>query len=289
MEISGKTRICGVIGDPIEHTLSPVMHNAAFKHLGLDFAYLAFRVEKAELKNAIKGMRSLGIHGLNVTMPHKVKVIKYLDNVDSAVNFIGAANTILNDAGKLLGFNTDGIGAIRALEENAVKIVGKRMLLLGAGGAAKAIAFSAAEYLDELVILNRNFGKAKRIAEILRRNFNKKIIADALSQNNIKEHLKNSDILINATPVGMHPNENQSLVAMEWLRPDIYVMDIIYDPVETKLLKDAKKIGAKVISGIEMLIHQGAASFEIWTGQQAPIKIMKEAVLQKLMEENSNC
>jgi shikimate dehydrogenase len=289
MEISGKTRICGVIGDPIEHTLSPVMHNAAFKHLGLDFAYLAFRVKKTELKNAIKGMRSLGIHGLNVTMPHKVEVIKYLDDVDSAVNFIGAANTILNDAGKLLGFNTDGIGAIRALEENAVKIDGKRMLLLGAGGAAKAIAFSAAEYLDELVILNRNFGKAKRIAEILRRNFNKKIIADALSQNNIKEHLKNSDILINATPVGMHPNENQSLVAMEWLRPDIYVMDIIYDPVETKLLKDAKKVGAKVISGIEMLIHQGAASFEIWTGRQAPIKIMKEAVLRKLREENSNC
>lgn len=265
------------------------MHNAAFAHLGLDFAYLAFRVGKAELKNAIRGMRSLGIHGLNVTMPHKNEVIKYLDSVDSTVNFIGAVNTILNDAGKLLGFNTDGIGAIRALKENGVKIDGKRMLLLGAGGAAKAIAFSAAEDLDELVILNRNVGKAKRIAEVLCRRFNKKIMADSLSQDNIKESLKNSDILVNATSVGMRPNENQSLIAKEWLRPDIYVMDIIYNPIETKLLKDAKEIGSKVISGIEMLIQQGAASFEIWTGRRAPIKIMKEAALRKLMEENSNC
>lgn len=289
MGISGRTRICGVIGDPIEHTLSPIMHNAAFKHLGLDFAYLAFRVEKAELKNAIKGMRSLGIHGLNVTMPHKSEVIKYLDDVDSTANFIGAANTILNDAGKLLGFNTDGIGAIRALEENGVKIEGKKMLLLGAGGAAKAIAFSAAEHLDELVILNRNVGKAKGIAEGLRRKFNKKITADSLSQDAIKENLKNSDILVNATSVGMHPNENQSLIAKEWLKPDIYVMDIIYNPIETKLLKNAKEMGSKVISGIEMLIHQGAASFEIWTGRRAPIKIMKDAILRRLMEENSNC
>jgi shikimate dehydrogenase len=282
MVISGKTRVCGVIGDPIEHTLSPTIHNAAFDHLKLDFVFLAFRVKAADLENAVQGMRGLGIHGLNVTMPHKSTVIGYLDEVDSAVKFLGSANTILNKDNVLSGFNTDGIGALKALRENGAELSEKKVLLLGAGGAAKAIAFSLAEEVEELAILNRAAEKAKKLAEALGRISNKKIVGGALSSDAVAKSLQDSDVLINATSVGMHPEANQSIVAPQWLRSDLTVMDIVYNPVETKLARDAKAAGAKVISGVEMLIYQGAASFEIWTKRSAPIEVMRRAALNKL-------
>jgi shikimate dehydrogenase len=282
MVISGKTRVCGVIGDPIEHTLSPTIHNAAFDHLKLDFVFLAFRVKAADLENAVRGMRGLGVHGLNVTMPHKSTVIGYLDKVDPAVKFLGSANTILNENGKLSGFNTDGVGALKALRENGAEMSEKKVLLLGAGGAAKAIAFSLAEEVGELVVLNRAAEKAKELAETLGRMFNRKVVGDALSSGAIARNLRDSDILINATSVGMKPNLSQSLVAPQWLKSDLAVMDIVYNPVETKLARDAKAAGAKVISGVEMLIYQGAASFEIWTNRSAPIEIMRKAALNQL-------
>jgi len=282
MIISGKTRVCGVIGDPIEHTLSPIIHNAAFDHLKLDFVFLAFRVKAADLKNAVRGMRGLAIHGLNVTMPHKSTVISFLDEVDPNVKFLGSANTILNKDGKLSGFNTDGVGALKALRENGVALSEKKVLLLGAGGAAKAIAFSLAKEVGELAILNRTAEKAKELAETLGRMFNKKVVGDALSSDAIAKNLRDSDILINATSVGMKPNLSQSLVAPQWLKSDLVVMDIVYNPVETKLAKDAKAAGAKVISGVEMLIYQGAASFEIWTERSAPVEVMRRAALNKL-------
>lgn len=282
MKLSGKTKVCGVIGDPIEHTLSPVMHNAAFNYLNLDYVYVAFKVKRAELEKAIDGMRCLDIYGLNVTMPHKNAIMRYLDEVDSTAKFVGAINTILNDGKKLLGFNTDGVGAIKALKNNGVDLNGKKLLLLGAGGAGKTIAFHMAKAVKEVVILNRTAEKAKKLAGVLTRKFEKRIIGNSLSLSLVKEHLKDSDILINATSVGMHPKTNQSLVAPQWLRSDLYVMDIIYNPIETQLAKDAKLAGAKVISGIEMLISQGAVSLEIWTGCSAPIEIMKEAILNRL-------
>jgi len=282
MVIWGKTRVCGVIGDPIEHTLSPTIHNAAFDQLKLDFVFLAFRVKAADLENTIRGMRGLAIHGLNVTMPHKSTVISFLDEVDATVQFLGSANTILNKDGKLSGFNTDGVGALKALRENGVALSEKKMLLLGAGGAAKAIAFSLAKEVGELAILNRAAEKAKELAETLGRMFNKKVVGGGLSSDAIAKNLRDSDILINATSVGMKPNLTQSLVAPQWLKSDLAVMDIVYNPVETKLAKDAKAAGAKVISGVEMLIYQGAASFEIWTGRSAPIEIMRRAALNKL-------
>jgi len=284
MEISGKTKVCGIIGDPVEHTLSPAMHNAAFDDLKLDFIYVAFRVKTSELENAISGIRTLGIHGLNVTMPHKNAVINYLDEIDPIAEFIAAVNTILNDDGKLIGFNTDGVGAIKALKENGANLNEKKLLLLGAGGAANAIAFHAVQEVEELVILNRTAEKAKKLAEVLSRKFNERIKGNSLSASRIKEELKDSDILINATSVGMYPKVDQSPVRSEWLRSDLCVMDIVYNPIETRLAKDAKSKGAKVISGIEMLIYQGAASFEIWTNHPAPIKTMKKAVLNKLLE-----
>ena len=284
MKISGTTKVCGVIGDPVEHTLSPAMHNAAFNELKLDFIYVVFKVKKEALEKAMKGVRSLGIHGLNVTMPHKNAVINYLDKIDSTAKFIDAVNTVLNDNEKLVGFNTDGAGALKALKENGVDPKGKKLLLLGAGGAANAIAFRMAQEVEELVILNRTAEKAEKLAEILRRKFNKQITGNSLSANRIKEYLKNTDILINATSVGMYPNTNQSPFRPEWLKPDLCVMDIIYNPLETKLAKDAKARGAKVIRGVEMLVYQGAASFEIWTNHSAPVGVMKEAVFKKLLE-----
>jgi shikimate dehydrogenase len=287
MIISGKTRVCGVIGDPIEHTLSPTIHNAAFNHLGLDFVFLAFRVKADGLESALRGMRGLGIHGLNVTMPHKGSVTAYLDEMDPAVKFLGSANTIMNKAGKLSGFNTDGVGALKALRENGANPSGKKVLLLGAGGAAKAIAFSLAQEAGELVILNRADGKAKELAERLTGTLGKKVVGDALTQETLAENLQDSDVLINATSVGMNPAANQSIVPSQLLRSGLTVMDIVYNPVETKLAKDAKAAGAKVVSGVEMLIYQGAASFEIWTGHSAPVEVMRKAALKRLSEVNA--
>lgn len=282
MVISGKTRVCGVIGDPIEHTLSPTMHNAAFEALKLDYVFLAFKVKSAEVGNAMSGMRALGIHGLNVTMPHKNAVVKYLDEVDPAGKVIGSTNTILNKNGRLLGFNTDGVGALNALEQNGVEPRGKKVLLLGAGGAAKAIAFTLMQEVDELVILNRTPKPATELANLLKQKFNKKVIANALTPETIKDNLADSDVLINATSVGMKPNANQTPVPPEWLKPDLAVMDIVYNPLETKLAKDAKAVGAKVVSGVEMLVHQGVASFEIWTACKAPVEVMRKAAFNHL-------
>lgn len=282
MAISGKTRVCGVIGSPIEHSLSPTIHNAAFNCLKLDFVFLAFRVKAADLENAIRGIRGLGIHGLNVTMPHKSAVVAYLDEMDSAVKFLGSTNTILNKGGRLSGFNTDGVGALKALRENGIELSEKKVFLLGAGGAAKAVAFSLAKEAGELAILNRATEKAEELAEALGRMFNKKVVGGALSPDAVEANLRDSDILINATSVGMKPNLGQSLVAPQWLRSDLTVMDIVYNPVETKLARDARMAGAEVISGVEMLIYQGAASFEIWTGHVAPIGVMRKAALNKL-------
>jgi shikimate dehydrogenase len=284
MAISGKTRVCGVIGDPIEHSLSPAIQNAAFRHLKLDFVFLAFRVKPADLENAVRGVRGLGIHGLNVTMPHKKAVTAFLDELDPTSKFLCAVNTILNDNGRLRGFNTDGVGASKALQENGIALSGKKVLLLGAGGAAKAIAFQLAKEVDELVLLNRTPEKATELAESLNQALGKEVMGAKLSLKTLRNNLQNSDILVNATSVGMHPNASQSPVPPEWLKPDLTVMDIVYNPVETKLARDAKAAGARVVSGVEVLIHQGAASFEIWIGCKAPVEVMRKAALRQLIE-----
>ena len=289
MKISGKTRVCAIIGDPVEHSLSPVMHNAAFKKLGLNLVYVAFTVTRNELKDAISGARSLGMQGLNVTMPHKNAVMSYLDETDSTAKAIGAVNTILNEQGKLIGYNTDGVGALRALKENGISPDGTKMLLLGAGGAAKAIAFQAAQEVEELVILNRTSEKAEKLAELLCKKFGKKVKGGALSAEVLKKELKTTDILVNATSVGMHPDVNRSPVPSDLLRRDLCVMDIIYNPLETKLVTDAKAVGAKVVLGLEMLLYQGAVAFEIWTNCPAPVEVMRKAALNELEKQGVHC
>ena len=282
MDISGKTKICGVIGNPIQHTLSPTIQNAAFTHLNLDFIFTAFKVKATELQIAIQGMRSLNIYGLNVTMPHKNSVINYLDEKDPLVSFLNSANTIVNKKGRLFGFSTDGIGAIKALQENGVDLSSSKVLLLGAGGAGRAIAFSILDKVEDLVVLNRDPAKIKNLEFDLKLKFNKNIHFGLLSENSLKKNLRSSDVLINATNIGMKPNSNLSIINPKLLTSDLTVMDIVYTPIETKLLADAKKVGAKTIDGVEMLIYQGAASFELWTDRKAPIEIMRLAALKQI-------
>ena len=285
MRISGKTRVCAIIGDPVEHSLSPVIHNAAFNELGLNIVYVAFTVTTKELKDAILGTRHLGLRGLNVTMPHKNAVINYLDEVDATVKAIGAVNTILNNQGKLIGYNTDGNGAMIALQKNGIYPEEKKLVLLGAGGAAKAIAYHAAQNVDELVILNRTPEKSKKLTAVLRKSFGNKVKGGTLLPTVLKEELETADILVNATSVGMHPNVNISPVLSSLLRRDLCVMDIIYNPLETRLITDAKSVGAKVVSGLEMLIYQGAVAFEIWTNCPAPVEVMRTAAVNELEKQ----
>jgi shikimate dehydrogenase len=284
MDVSGKTRVYGVIGDPIEHTLSPTLQNAAFTALGLDCIFLAFPVKTGQVKEALDGVRALGICGLNVTMPHKNAVIEYLDEIQEAAKFLKAVNTVQNKNGKLQGYNTDGVGAVNALKENGTDPRGKRVLLLGAGGAARAIAFALTKEASELVILNRTEVQASGLASSLIEVTEKKISSGILSPESLEVCLQETDILINATSIGMKPNHKISPVPANLLKPNLSVMDIVYNPVETQLAKDAKAAGANVVSGVEMLIYQGAAAFEIWTGQNAPVDVMRKAALNQLQK-----
>lgn len=284
MVVNGKTEVYAIIGDPVEHSLSPIMHNAAFNKLGLNLVYVAFTVTSTELKDSVLGVKSLGLKGLNVTMPHKSAVIHYLDEVDLSVKSIGAVNTILCNHGRLIGYNTDGTGAMIALQENGVDFEEKKMVILGAGGAAKAIAYQATQDVGELVILNRTAGKAKKLAEMLK-GLGAKVKAGTLSLDNLNDELSTTNILVNATSAGMYPNIESSPVPSGLLHSDLCVMDIIYKPLETKLLKDAKSAGAKVVSGLEMLLYQGAIAFEIWTNYPAPLEVMRKATLNELEKQ----
>jgi shikimate dehydrogenase len=280
--ISGKTGVCAVIGDPVEHSLSPTIQNAAFNSLGLDFVYTAFAVKTSNVANALAGIQALGFLGINVTMPHKEAVIAHLDWVDDVAKKLNSVNTIHCKGGKMLGYSTDGVGALMALKENGSDPYGKRVLMLGAGGAARAIAYALVQEVDELVVLNRTVSEAVKLADTLKCICNKNVIVGSLSLEAIEENIGSVDVLLNTTSVGMKPNVNQSLVASNILRSDLTVMDLVYNPVETLLVKDAKAVGARVISGVEMLIYQGAASFEIWTGCKAPVQVMRKVVLEQL-------
>jgi shikimate dehydrogenase len=281
MNVSGNTKICGIIGHPIEHTLSPAMHNAAFRELDLDHIYIAFDVESKNLRESISGIRSLGIHGLNVTIPHKEDVIKYLDEIDPEAEKIGSVNTIVNRDSRLVGHNTDGAGAIKALKDNKVELKEKRVLLLGAGGSAKSIAFTLSKFVKKIMILNRTEVRAEKLADNLKLMFDIEIAWDHLSQKTVRQNLIDTDILINATSVGMNP-KSESLVKSEWLTSRICIFDVVYNPNGTKLIQNANRIGAKAIDGIDMLVYQGAMAFKIWTGREPPIDVMKEAIKKEI-------
>jgi shikimate dehydrogenase len=275
--ISGKTRICGILGDPIAHTLSPVMQNAAFKEAGLDYVYLPFRVSKENLAKAVKGIKALDFSGINVTIPHKVAVMPLLDEIDPLAAHIGAVNTIVNRCGRLKGYNTDASGFYQALTDNKISVLKKKITLLGAGGAARAIAFILAEKGAELTILNRSLDSAKAVAERVFQALRIDIKADKLVAGNLEAALVKTEILVNATSTGMSPDVTETPVPAGLLRKELTVVDIIYNPLQTRLLKEAEKKGSRVIGGLEMLIRQGAASFELWMGSSAPVEAMRKA------------
>jgi shikimate dehydrogenase len=282
--ISGKIRICGIIGDPIEHTMSPVMHNAAFEKMGVDYLYVPFRVKKEALGKAIEGMRALNIRGLNVTIPHKVAIIPLLDKLDRFAEQIGAVNTVVNDDGVLTGYNTDASGFLQALLEKGIEPAEKKVVMLGAGGASRAISFTLAERGAHLVILNRilEFDWAEELACQISQAFKREVKALKLDEGNLSSVLAGADVLINATSVGMYPSIDETPVTANLLSPDLVVFDIVYNPVKTRLLKEAEAAGAKTISGLDMFIWQGALAFEKWTGLKAPVELMREEVIKVL-------
>ena len=281
--ITSTTKLYALIGDPVEHSLSPLMQNVAFQSLGLNCVYLALRVDSKELGQAIAGMKSLRIPGFNVTVPHKVSIMRYLDEVDPQAADIGAVNTVVNRGGELVGYNTDGAGALAALREEIADPAGKKVVLLGAGGAARALVFYLAPIVRSLVIANRTESAAINLAEALHKQFKNASIRGAkLTGEALRDELRDADILVNATSVGMHPNVDETLVDRDFLHSKMVVFDIVYNPLETRLLREAKAAKARAINGLKMLVYQGALSFEIWTGRKPPVDVMLKALTKAI-------
>lgn len=282
--IDGRTRWVGIIGYPIRHSLSPLMHNAAFEALDMDYCYVALAVEPRRIVSAVKAIQRLGFRGFNVTIPHKRRVLPFMDRLTPEAMQIGAVNTVEIQRGLLIGHNTDGRGFIRALrEETDHPVSGTRVLLIGAGGAAQAVAFQLAiEGVRSLMIVNRSSPRAWKLA----RNLQKMSGPCSFSvlpwtPNALKSSAQRADIIINATSVGMNPFD-PPLLGSDIMNSGQVVCDLIYNPPVTPLLRQAQIAGAKVISGLGMLVHQGALSFEIWTGRRPPVEIMRETIHQIL-------
>jgi len=265
-DINATTKICMIIGNPVDHSLSPKMHNEAYKALGIDdkFVFLGANVKPENLSDTIKAVRTLGIRGLTCTIPHKQNVIQYLDELDEVAKEIGAVNTVVNNNGVLKGYNTDWLGVKTPLEK-MVNIKGKKVALIGAGGVSQAIAYTIKKLGGHLKIFNRTLEKAKKMAE--------KFDAEAGSLDDYKE-IAECDVIINSTNVGMGKFEGQSPIPLEIINKNHIVFDVVYKPKETKLIQKALEVGAKVIYGYEMLLHQGTAQFELYTEQKAPEETM---------------
>lgn len=296
--ITGRTKIVGVFGYPIAHSLSPHMHNAVFKELNLDFIYLAFEVKPENLSSAIKSISALNMYGINLTIPHKEACLPYLDEITKEAKLIGAVNTIevrhlgsravhlsSQSSGqvRLIGHNTDALGFIRSLKESKISIKGKKILLLGAGGAGKSISFALAlNNANEIYIVNRTLEKAKILAENLKKKLNfKRVSVISFEHTSLKNIMKTTDIIINATSAGMK-NQDSVPVPVDYLNKKTIVYDLIYNPATTKLLKLANEKGCRTFNGESMLVHQGAIAFEIWTKLKAPVNLMRKALRKAL-------
>jgi len=287
LRITSQTQVTGVIGHPIAHSLSPLMHNRAFEYLDLDWIYLPFDVAPQNLGEAIRGIKGLGIRGLNVTIPHKERVIPFLDEVSPEAEAIGAVNTILNEDGRLIGHNTDIPGFVHPLKEFEEELKGKKAVVFGAGGASKAVIYGLLKHFDlsEISIINRTLEKAERLAAKFRSE-SPQIKAFRLTEENLREQVPSASLVVNATSVGMSPDVDGSIIKEKGLlRKGQIVYDLIYNPLETKLLKMAKERGAIPINGLEMLLQQGAESFKIWTGIQMPLDSIREELKFELEEK----
>jgi shikimate dehydrogenase len=284
--LHGKTMLYGIFGYPIDHSLSPMMHNTAFAHHGLDAVYLPFAVHPAHLETAVKSIAALQMGGVNVTIPHKQAVMAWMDALSPEACLIGAVNTIHLRDGRLHGHNTDGIGFLRALEEGGSDVAGRTVMLLGAGGAARAIAVQLClSDIRRLYLANRTLARAEDLAAFL-----KQIIPHAdisvvtMGESSLAAHLPDTDIVVNATSIGMHPHDPMLLPSHE-LGPRHLVCDIVYRPLHTPLLRAAQRQGARTVDGLGMLLHQGAKAFEIWTDHAFPLALIRARLLEAVVEQ----
>jgi len=275
MQIDGNTRLYGIMGNPVSHSLSPAIHNAAFGHVGLNSVYVAFAVAVADVARALDGFRALGISGVSVTIPFKQTVIPYLDAIDPVAEKIGAVNTlVLNDRQQIHGYNTDWVGAMQALEM-VTDLTGKTVLVVGAGGSARAVGFGLREKGADVVLANRTLTKGQALA--------RELGCECYPLPAV--HQVRADALINTTSVGMTPNTADSPVPAAMLPNIPAVMDIVYAPVETRLLREANQAGCRTVDGRYMLLYQGAAQFELWNGRQAPVDVMRTALFNRLSQK----
>lgn len=283
--ITGHTELIGLIAYPIRHSKSPTMHNEAFKKLGLDYAYLAFEVDNDTLEDTVKGFRAMKVRGWNVSMPNKTVIGQYLDHLSPAAELCGAVNTVVNDNGVLTGHITDGIGFMTGLKESGVDVIGKKMTIAGAGGAATAIEIQAAlDGVKEISIFNRKdefWARAEQnVKNINEKTSCKATLYDLADHEALRREIEESYIFINATGVGMKPLEGQMVIPdASYLRKDLIVADTVYMPRTTKLLETAKEVGCqKAINGEGMMLYQGAAAFKMWTGQDMPVDHIKDVL-----------
>lgn len=269
--INSKTKLCCIIGNPVEHSLSPQMHNAAYEALGLNFIYLAFKI--SDVKKGLSGLKELGVKGISVTIPHKQEVMKYLDEIDETAKAIGAVNMIINDHGILKASNSDWIGALVALKEKT-NLMGKNVALLGAGGAARALAYGLTKEKAIVSVFNRS----RKKADLLTKEFHLKNAYSILET----EKIKQMEIIINTTSVGMEPTDGESPIPAECISPHQVVFDIVYTPHKTKLLQYAKEKGATIVYGYKMVLYGGTRIFEMFTGRKAPVAVMEKVLLENL-------
>lgn len=280
--VTGHTELIGLLAYPIRHSSSPAMQNEAFAKMGFDYVYVAFEVGNEELEDAVKGLRALKMRGCNVSMPNKTVIGKYLDKLSPAARLCGAVNTVVNQDGVLTGHITDGIGAMAALSDSGVDPAGKKITIVGAGGAATAIEIQAAlDGVGEISIFNRRdefWERALHNRDVINQQTQcRASLYDLADLDRLKEEMKESYLFINATGMGMKPLEGQTyLPDASFLRPELIVMDVVYSPRETALLKMAKEAGCKTINGMGMMLYQGSAAFQLWTGKPMPIEYMKE-------------
>lgn len=279
--IQGTTTLIGLLGYPLKHSRSPHMHNTAFEKLGLDYVYMAFEVQDGLIKEGLDAMKILNAKGCNVTMPHKQKVVELLDEVSEDAKIIGSVNTVYNDNGKLVGYNTDGRGFVKALKEEGVDFQGKKIVMVGSGGAARAVAIQLAfDGAGEIVMMNRTLTTAVEIMDTINTNIpTSKGRALEIDETVLKEELKDAIVLINCTPLGMKSTIDQSIISTsDTLHKDLFVADIVYDPLKTKFLSIAEEAGCRTMNGINMMIYQGALAFKIWTGEEMPVDHIKEVL-----------
>ncbi len=283
--INTKTKLLGLLGNPLEHSFSPIMHNKAYEKNNLNYLYLPLEIEEDNIEDVLKGIKHMKFIGFNVTIPYKLKIMEFLDEIHPLAKKIGSVNTVKISGGKLIGFNTDGMGFVKSLENNSkINITENKFLLLGAGGASRSIAMTLADKgAEQIFIANRTVNKAKELSEEINNKVRKCCsFVDINNIENMKITAKNVDIIINTTSLGMYPNIEGCPIDIDLLLKKHLVTDIVYNPVKTKLLREAENKGCRIQTGLGMLINQGAEAFEIWTDKEAPVEDMKE-VIKNLM------